>query len=298
MPMQIQKPQGGPKPVSAPRPSFRAALRSDGVLEICVYGDIVDAATMALYEDYGYSTDGMASAMSIKKEIDSAGGYSSITLRINSPGGDAFEGVAAYNILRSQGKPVNVFVDGVAASSASIVAMAGDTITMGVNSMMMIHNAWMACWGNAAELRKAADLLDKVSESIGATYVKKTGKSADEIKALMDAETWLSAKDCLELGLCTAISEQEADAEVMALAGKFKDRAKAMRARVTNLADDQCECTCDNCQDGKCSDCTMQGCDDPNCIDCPMQSTNNSAETPKESNLSLYEARLKLLGRH
>ena len=101
--------------------------------------------------------------------------------------GDAFEGVAAYNILRAQGKPVDVYVDALAASSASIIAMAGDTITMGPNCIMMVHNAWSVSKGYAADMRKMADVLDTVSAAIGETYVSRTGLSVSRVKALMDA---------------------------------------------------------------------------------------------------------------
>ena len=224
MPLQF-----GPTAQTSPRhqnrPGLRASMASDGTLEIMVYGDIVDSATVSMLEAWGYPSDGLISAASIKKQIDDAGDYSQISLRINSPGGDAFEGIAAYNILRAQGKPVNVYVDAIAASSASIIAMAGDTITMGPNCMMMIHNAWAAGVGDASEHRKLADVLDKVSESIGATYVQKTGKSADEVKELMDAETWMSAQDCMKNGFCTHIAEQ-ADDQAMAMARGFKTLAK------------------------------------------------------------------------
>src|SRR5690348_8015957 len=89
--------------------------------------------------------------------------HDQVVLRINSPGGDAFEGVAIYNALRANGKPVSVFVDGLAASAASIVAMAGDNITMGKGSMMMIHAAVMLAIGNAETMRKSADVLDSVT---------------------------------------------------------------------------------------------------------------------------------------
>lgn len=204
------------------RPGFRAALGNDGTLELMIYGDIVDQTTLSMMEGYGYPTDGFVSALAVKKQIDSARNFKRIALRINSPGGDAFEGTAIYNLIRSQRKPVDVFVDGVAASSASIVAMAGDTITMGVNSMMMIHNAWCGCMGDATEMRKTADILDKVSGSIRETYVHRTGKSDRAVKALMDAETWMSADDCLREGFATSIAERDEDQAALAQARGFR----------------------------------------------------------------------------
>jgi len=291
---------------------FRASLRDDGTLEMLVYGDIVDTATLSMLEAWGYPTDGFISATAIKKQMDEAGEYAGISLRINSPGGDAFEGIAIHNLIRAQGKPVAVYVDGVAASSASIVAMAGDTITMGGNAMMMVHNAWCGCQGEAADMRKTADLLDKVSESIGQTYVKRTGKTAAEIKALMDAETWMSAQDCLRDGFATKIAEEpdEQSAQAMAMARGFKAFARmknlpealkdsaAGTAPAKNMGAGygECECSCDNCAANNCASCTNADCADKNCQDCPMKA---SAHTPvsAESDLSLYEARMSMLGR-
>ncbi len=199
-------------------------MQNDGTLEMLVYGEIVDEGTRSMLDAWGYDTESFTSATSVKKQIDAARNYKQIALRINSPGGDAFEGAAIYNLLRSQGKPVAVFVDGVAASAASIIAMAGDTITMGVNALMMIHNAWCDCRGDSTEMRKTADILDKVSRAISETYVHRTGKSAAKIKALMDAETWMSAEDCLRDGFATAIAEKndEQGVAAMAMARSFK----------------------------------------------------------------------------
>jgi hypothetical protein len=175
---------------------------------------------------------------------------------------------------------VEVYIDGIAASAASIIAMAGDTITMGVNSMIMIHNAWSDCQGFASDMREMANVLDKVSEAIGATYVKKTGKSSDEIKALMDTGTWLSAKDCMDLGFCTAISETPADDGMKALAKQFRNRVGAPRTPVPEFHSDSsgtCACDCMNCMVGACMNCYNEDCKDPNCEDCPMQEgTGNS----------------------
>jgi ATP-dependent protease ClpP protease subunit len=195
-----------------------------------------------------------------------AGKYSSIVLRINSPGGDAFEGIAIHNLVRSERKPIAVYVDGVAASSASIIAMAGDTITMGGNAMMMVHNAQCGCQGDAADMRKTADLLDKVSESIGQTYVKRTGKTAGEVKALMDAETWMSAQDCVRDGFATHIAEEpdEQSAQAMAMARGFRALARMKKLPDTFRA---------GVADG-----TLR-------------------RVSAESDLSLYQARLSMLGR-
>ena len=129
-----------------------------------------------------------------------------INLSINSPGGDVFAGVAIYNALRSSGKKVNVKVLGIAASAASLIAMAGDEIEMPENAMMMIHNPWSFAMGDADELRATADVLDKIGNSLVGTYAARSGKDEDEIKALLDAETWMSAQEAVEMGFATKVT--------------------------------------------------------------------------------------------
>jgi ATP-dependent protease ClpP protease subunit len=145
---------------NARRPQFNASVASDGALELMVCGDIVDQGTIASLESWGISTEGFVSALNVKKALDSDTTCSKVRVRINSPGGDAFEGMAIHSLLRACGKPIEVCVDGIAASSASIVAMAGDTRIMGRAAMMMIHNAWADCVGNKGDMTKMADTLD------------------------------------------------------------------------------------------------------------------------------------------
>jgi len=271
------------------KPQFKAALQPSGVLELLVYEEIGE----------NFWTGGGVTARSVKQSIDSAGAFDSVSLRINSPGGDAFEGAAIYALLGSLGKPVNVFVDGIAASAASIIAMAGETITMSHVGMMMVHNAMCFCMGDGDDMRKCADVLDKVSASIGAAYVARTGKTADEISAIMDAETWMSAQDCVDQGFATAIAPPAAkDDQSMALAGSFKSLAKLKHVPktlqpVSNAADD-CTCPCAACEDGDCANCDCIGCDS---MDCSDDNCGCGEGVPQASNLSTYEARLKLLGK-
>lgn len=177
-----------------------------------------------LYDVIGGSFfyDGIT-AKDIADELAKAGKIDSITVRINSPGGSVFQGVSIFNLLRTQGVPVNVMVDGVAASAASVVAMAGDKITMADNALLMIHNAWMEAAGDANELRKVAETLDKVSGTLVETYAKRTCQAAEDVQAMMDAETWMDAKEALAKGFATEIYERDADegAQAMALAASF-----------------------------------------------------------------------------
>lgn len=151
------------------------------------------------------------SAQSFKQELDNLGDLDTLNIYINSPGGDVFEGNTIMNMLKRKKCIKNVYVDGLAASIASVIAMAGDKIIMPNNAMMMIHNAWTYAAGNSQELRKLADDLDKVNASIRQTYLDKAGDKLDEetLTTLMDNETWLTAQECYDYGLCDQVGEDK-----------------------------------------------------------------------------------------
>lgn len=132
-----------------------------------------------------------------------------ITLRINSPGGDVFDGVAIYNAVARHKATVDVFIDGVAASAASFIAMAGDTITMSPYSQMMIHEASGMVIGPSADMRAMADFLDKASDNIASIYAARAGGLVEEWRALMTAETWFSDKEAVANGLADGITGAE-----------------------------------------------------------------------------------------
>ncbi len=267
------------------RPFFRAALRQDGTLEIQIYE--------VIGEDWW--TGGGVTGKAVADQIKAAGVYQKILLRINSPGGDVFEGIAIYNLVRAEKKPVEVRVDGIAASAASIIAMAGDEIIMGPNTMMSVHNAWTYCQGFASDMRTTADKLDKISGAIAQTYVTRTKQTLDAITALMEAETWMTAQECIDGGFATQIvteSDGVVEQAALAMARRFKSLGrmnKVPEKLKADATDDVCECPCQSCADGDCGSCTNVNCDDVNCDGCPMQAS--------ESNLSLFETRAKMLGR-
>ncbi len=124
-----------------------------------------------------------------------------IDLHLNSPGGQVFDGLAIYNSLRQHKAAVNVTVDGLAASAASIVAMAGDTVTMARGSQMMIHDAQGVAIGPAADMRDMADILDKISGSLAEIYQARAGDTADVWRTRMKAETWYTAAEAVDAGL-------------------------------------------------------------------------------------------------
>lgn len=142
-------------------------------------------------------------------------GEGDITLWINSPGGDCIAAAQIFNMLREYPGSVTVKIDGLAASAASVIAMAGDTVLMSPVSMMMIHNPATMAFGDHTEMQKAIEMLDEVKESIINAYVLKSGLSRAKLSHLMDAETWMNANKAVELGFADGVlgSEKEEAAE-------------------------------------------------------------------------------------
>ena len=132
-------------------------------------------------------------------------GSGDITVWINSPGGDCVAAAQIYNMLSNYKGRVTVKIDGIAASAASVIAMAGDTVMVSPVSMLMIHNPATIAWGDHAEMQKAIDMLSEVKESIINAYVLKTGLSRPKLSHLMDAETWMDANKAVELGFADEI---------------------------------------------------------------------------------------------
>lgn len=151
--------------------------------------------------------DNDTSAAGFRDSLKQLGDVKTINLHINSPGGSVFEGIAIYNMLKNNPAQINVYVDALAASIASVIAMSGDNIFMPSNSMLMIHNPWTVAMGNANDLRKQADDLDRIGELSVTTYLGKAGGKldADTLHQLMDDETWLTAQEAVNYGLATEV---------------------------------------------------------------------------------------------
>ena len=130
-----------------------------------------------------------------------------MSLHINCVGGDVFEGMAIYNVLKKRTARTTVYIEGIAASMGSVIALAGDEVVMAENSLFMIHNAWGGAMGEATEIRKTAALLDKISGEIADIYTKKTNLPYNRVKEMMDQETWLSADEAFNLGFIDSISD-------------------------------------------------------------------------------------------
>ncbi len=166
--------------------------------DLYVYGDIVEYAWWE--ED--------TSASDIRKKLEETTAKT-INVHINSLGGDTFTGLAIYNLLRAKSKEASIitYVDAIAASAASIIAMAGDKIVMPSNTLMMIHNCWTYTVGNSNGLRKTADDMDKIMAAVVECYLAKIKIEKEELQTLLDEETYLTADEALEKGFCDEILE-------------------------------------------------------------------------------------------
>lgn len=189
------------------------AKRTDGFSVRNEAGEGGSAATVYLYGVVGSYWDGLSAGEIVRqiKDLD----VEQLDLHIHSPGGSAFDGIAIFNAFRNHPAKVVVTVDGIAASAASVIAMAGDEIIMSPGSQMMIHDAWLLTIGNAAELREDADWLDKQSQNIAGIYAHRAGGKADDWRASMLAETWYTAEEAVAAGLADKVSgsDQEPDSQ-------------------------------------------------------------------------------------
>jgi ATP-dependent Clp protease, protease subunit len=168
---------------------------------------------LLLYDVIGEGMFGGTSAMDVVQEITAAKDANVINVRINSPGGDVFEGFAIYNALRDHAAKVIVNIDGYAASIASVIAMAGDEINIAENAMLMIHNPWAYTSGGSDDLRKQADLLDQIKGGILKSYAR-SGLGDVELADMMDEETWLDASEAIAAGLADNVTTPQKMAAV------------------------------------------------------------------------------------
>lgn len=180
----------------------RFFARSAGTtFDIRAAGDITE---IDIYDEIGFWG---VNAKDFRARLKDSG---DVILNINSPGGDVFDGIAMFNDLVAHKGNVTVNVTGIAASIASIIAMGGDTINIAPNAFFMIHNAWTVGIGNRNDFGKLADTLAKIDDALARTYAAKTGSGIKAVKAMMDAETWLTAKEAKEAGFASAIGSDTA----------------------------------------------------------------------------------------
>lgn len=182
------------------RRTYYSMATNGNEASINVYGDITS---------YPYEDHGDVSAVNLSKKIEELGDVAKIHVYINSYGGEVAEGLAIYNALKRHKAKVITYCDGFAASIASVVFMAGDKRVMSESSLLMVHNAWTFSIGNAEQLRKQADDLDKITQASIEAYKAHSNLSEEEIKALLDAETWILPEEALEYGFATKIEKTE-----------------------------------------------------------------------------------------
>ena len=185
-----------------------------------------DVAEVTIYDEIGFWGINASRFLGDLAAVKAA----TVKLFINSPGGSVIDALAIFNGLRQSGKRVEVKVMGVAASAASYIAMAGDHISMPENTMMFLHNPIAGVYGNAEEMRDTANTLDKFAASLTATYAKRFKGDLEALNVIMANETWLTAAECLEYGLCdevTAAIEVKAQFD---LDRDFPEQVKALLA--------------------------------------------------------------------
>ena len=170
-------------------------------VELRISGDIVDDEDVWIYDWFG---DDCASPNAFRNELEGYAGQD-LVVWIDSYGGNPFAGAGIYNALKEHDGKVTVKIDGKAMSAASVIAMAGDEVLMSPVAMMMIHNPWTGVHGDQHELRKVADVLDEIKESIINSYMIKTGMERENISNMMDEETFMSAEKAVVNGFADEV---------------------------------------------------------------------------------------------
>lgn len=189
--------------------------------------------TISVYDVIGYDywTGEGVTAKRVASALRGLG-KGPVTVNVNSPGGDMFEGLAIYNLLREHDGEVTIKVLGLAASAASIIAMAGDTVQIARAGFLMIHNAWIYAAGNRNDLREFADYLEPFDAAMADIYAARTGDSNKAIQKLMDSETWIGGSDAIDRGFADELlpSDQVAHAQARAQAVAVRRIESALRA--------------------------------------------------------------------
>lgn len=172
------------------------------MIKIPVKGDIIDNDTAEFYDFWGMSN--YCSPNQVESALQNAN-HQPVTVEIASNGGDVFAGSEIYSLLKGYDNDVTVNIVGLAASAASVIAMAGDTVKIAPTAQIMIHKAWTDSQGNADDLEHQANVLGTIDQSIASAYEKKTGMNQDELLQMMSNETWLTAKDAVDKGFADEI---------------------------------------------------------------------------------------------
>jgi len=180
---------------------FAVKCKTDTIAEIIIYEDIGQG---------GFFSEAL-SAKDFSKELKSLPDtVNTIEVRINSGGGDVFDGVTIYNRLKQHKAKIIVYIDGLAASIASVIAMAGDEIIMSEGSLLMIHKPWTVAMGDSKDFENTISRLDDVEEQLLSIYQRKTKIDRNELRSMLAAETWLDADQAVDMGFATSKATEEA----------------------------------------------------------------------------------------
>lgn len=205
-----------------------------------------DVAVMYMYGSIGSGWFADISSKEVRYQLKNISAKT-IHVHVNSPGGDVFESIAIGNLLKNHAAKIIVHIDGLAASGASVIAMAADEIIMPKNTMMMIHRAWTWAAGNAKELRKIADDLGKIDTAVTESYTSRFVGEKSELERLLDEETWLTADESRLFGLCDTIvdeieiEDEEQEEEISAkdeILNKYKQQFAASATNPPAQGDD------------------------------------------------------------
>jgi ATP-dependent protease ClpP protease subunit len=180
--------------------------RAPGIIKLEAAEDGKSAELM-IYDYIGFdpwSGTGVT-AKGIAEQLKAIGTVDQITVKINSGGGDVFDAMAIYQLLKQNGSPINVEIDGLAASAASFIAMVGDSISIATGGMMMVHNSMGGVLGNASDMLAMAGLLEKIDGQIASIYAARSGRKAETFRKMMTAETWLTGQEAVDAKLATAV---------------------------------------------------------------------------------------------
>lgn len=216
------------KLIDLPASKFEIKCKSNTEAEIVIYDDI--GKDGFFFDAFGVKD--------LDRELkkDEMKNVTDLTVRINSGGGSVFEGYAIYNRLKQHRARVTVYIDGIAASIASIIAMAGDEIIMGDASGIMIHKPWAPIAGNSSEMADMIDLLDGLEEQMINVYRKKTKKDSTEIRQMLADETWLFGQDAVDAGFATRMDEE---GELFAVAASADKKWFKKQPQMPNMVQDK-----------------------------------------------------------
>jgi len=186
-------------------------MRKDGVLPrgdwFSIKNEASEKPSIYIYDEIGFwgTEAGEFVEQLIKLDADE------IDLHLNSPGGEVFDGLAIYNSLKQHKAKINVYVDGLAASAASFIAQAGDSIIMARNAQMMIHDGIAICYGNEQDMLETADLLGKISNNIADIYAQRAGEDQDYWRNLMREELWMTGREAVDMGLADSVLDEDSE---------------------------------------------------------------------------------------